>query len=258
MMDRNSWVRGISLPSTRSCTIRSHRANRSSILLRPLARAVWVVWAMNEWTQCRSIWCSVTLGADRLTEGIRRQALTATGDLHVDFVWEAVAVAQDDRYAHHTLASDHADLDRLLAVGDHRSDATVEEIDLLDPLVAGLQLTLRNGRSTASRCGSSNRASARDRRDSNLAGHVCFRRAQGARDKKQTTYLMLVEMSRVVDQSLWSAASVMIDVEGRPAMRWWADAAASGANYTPNWTVTRKVVRYCDTSSEHCTVAHVS
>ena len=40
MMDKNSCVSGISSPSTRSCAISNHRANRSSILLRPLARAV--------------------------------------------------------------------------------------------------------------------------------------------------------------------------------------------------------------------------
>ena len=36
-----------------------------------------------------------------------------------------------------------------------------------------------------------------------------FRRVQRARDKRQTTYLMLAEVTRVAGQSLWIAASAM-------------------------------------------------
>ena len=78
---------------------------------------------------------------DRLAEFSRRQAQAIAGNLHIDLVRGAVAVAQHHGYARHPLAADDADLDRLLAaIGNHRGDAAFNKVDLLDFPVADLQV----------------------------------------------------------------------------------------------------------------------
>ena len=61
MIPRNLCVRGSSRPSMRSSAISSHRARRSSFLLRPLASAVCAVWMRKARTHRRSDQCRRTL-----------------------------------------------------------------------------------------------------------------------------------------------------------------------------------------------------
>lgn len=68
------------------------------------------------------------------------QILSLAGNLHVSLMQRAIRIAQQQRYARHAIAADHADLDWIVPVGDHGGDAAVKEIDTLDAPVAGLQL----------------------------------------------------------------------------------------------------------------------
>jgi len=60
--------------------------------------------------------------------------------LHIRLIRGALVIAQQYGNACHAVAADHADLDRQVAIGDHRGNATVEEIHTLNTPVSRLQL----------------------------------------------------------------------------------------------------------------------
>ena len=93
-----------------------------------------------------------TTGADArfgpwLCAGWRADALPGSGRLNICLVGGAV-MAQHDCQAGHAFPPDDANLDASLArsIGDHRSEATLDEVDSVDAAVGCLQLIRQEGR----------------------------------------------------------------------------------------------------------------
>ena len=100
---------------------------------------------------------------DSLAE-LSRQALTIARDLHIGLMRNAVAIAHDDGWPGHTFASDDANLDSLLSVGDDRGHPALDKVHLLDALVLGCK-HFAKGEINGLKMRLSKRKSALDRRD---------------------------------------------------------------------------------------------
>jgi hypothetical protein len=140
MRPRNSCVSRSSSLSMRSSAMRSQRANRSSILLRPLASAVVVVCARNECAKRSIARCSVLLRSIGFAQAGRADAQALAGSLDAGCVLGPIA-SQHYCQAGHAFAADDADLDARLARGvcDDGRKPRFDEIDLVDALPAGFE-----------------------------------------------------------------------------------------------------------------------